>query len=319
MKKFIKIILIILIIGLLVGGGIFALFHFGIIQVSKPIEEPTIRLMKDEYGKLYTVDEWKWKPIETKEKISYIPDCSYVSTMDVVLHLEDNKYVSMNIKDSEYYSDNMKTIYARDGSYIIQVSSGCTFENLANFAGIQKPQVDDVGIMTSIAEVQGAYVIATVVEEDIAVIAKIYNDSEVYSTILNSYRNGLDVFEVRIPNEIEEPKVLSIIPESDLYLPTATPDYAELTFYSYHYADGSLYVQNKVDSLKSLRDSYKIKLNVLSGSAINTYYSDKKIYYAEAGECTLGLLSISTNSTIVMIGNGEEARANIQYLLNSYD
>lgn len=59
------------------------------------------------------------------------------------------------------------------------------------------------------------------------------------------------------------------------------------------------------------------QLIVYAGAPIDEMYEDENIVYAKAGDWYVGMVRHNTNTTIVFIGSGEEAKCNIVSLIDS--
>lgn len=316
MKKGIIIgLIILLILGACVLTGVF-LFKSGKITITETPEAPVVFIHKSDEGLTYTEDVWEWIPDIVNKKITYLPDTSNVQTSKQFLHLYDDFYMRFSVKDVGIKNDNLKTIYGRDGSFIIQVLDGIKKENVKSTLGIDDCFWEDDVLLTRTTKNGAQYIIKCI--DDVAVVAKIYKDDEVYSTILNSYRDERNVIEQTFVNQSEDFLFIEKLPEQHTYLPTAEYEYDDLIPCKFSYADGSLDIHNDLNSIELILDTYKKRLNILTSSKLTSAYHKRDKFYVESEEYTIGLIERSSNSTIVMFGVGEEARANILHLLSSY-
>lgn len=313
-RKVIFIVLSILII-LLIGVGIF-LFKSGFITIKEAPKPPTIIIQKDESGRTFTTDLWEWKPDIRSDKITYIPDTSSYPSKSEVLQISEFSYVTIDVPDKDIINENLKVIYSKDGSFIIQIMQNCSKDTLEDMLGLSECNWED-DVMFTKTTVNGAQVIATCVD-NVAIVTKIYFGDDTYSILLNSYRNGLIHQVIETSNKTEKSNINSL-PTDDMYLPTASYDFNDLAPYEFHYADGNLFIQRDLNKLSKTKKQYEVRMNVLTNSTLSSYCQIGKVYYMECGEYTTAILNVSSNDNIVMTGKGKEARANILYLIELYD
>lgn len=313
-RKVIFIVLSVLFI-LMIGVGIF-LFKSGFISIEKLAEAPTIIIQKDESGRTYTTDLWEWKPDVRKDNITYIPNTSSYPSKSEVLQIGEYSYVTITVPDKDIVNENLKVIYGKDGSFIVQIVQDCSKDNIEDMLGLSECLWEDDVIITK-TTVEGSQIIATCID-DVAVVTRVYFGDDTYSIILNSYREGLKYQVIETSNKSEESS-LSSLQEDNVYLPTASYDFNDLDPYEFHYADGDLFIQRDLNKLSKTKKQYEIRMNVLSQDILSSYCQIGKCYYMESGDYTTAILNVSSNDNIVMTGKGKEARANILTLIKSYD
>ena len=318
MKKVLKTIGILLGVAILIGGGIFAALHFGLVSVDKIIDNP-IKVMKDEYGKIYTQDLWEWNPKENTGKIIYTPETSNDISHKEVLEIDENKFIECHIPDGyEVRNDNLKTIYARDGSFIVRICTGVTEKTLPQMAGMKSYQESD-GVYLTLAKEKGAYTIAKMLDKFNGIIIKVYADSEAYSVLLDYCKDDISIF-----TDIDCNSLISMesLPECDkAWLPIVELDTGSLSLNANYFSDGYLYIQNKVTSRNECRTYCIKRISMQSAEDIKSFINSNGIKYAyyESGEYSSAVLEISSNQFVVMNGKGIEAKENILHILHNYE
>lgn len=303
-------ILILCVTGAIVIG---ALTYTGIIDWDRAQGQHVFEYTTED-GYKYTERDWEWSPVEYKKKINYV-DVTGVATRTVNMHLTGDTYYTITIPDVDYIYDYGKTLWASDGTYMIRVVGEATLTNLASLAGIDNGDSITQTTLCTREDVKGARTIVTLIDS-YAIIVDVYSGDTVYSILRDSLANN---------------KMSTTITEctyTDDYLEleklTYTGDYvAQVVFQDislvqekYLFAEGSLWVSSDLDNYVRLEDTYLKLLCEASSTSISRTYKADGMFYAAAGDYSLGLISYNSNTTIVLLGDGEEAKCNIISIMN---
>lgn len=308
MKRVLTIIGCILMVLLTCGVVVGVLFHTGILG-KEVLNKQTVFTYSSEDGRIYTEATWDWKPAEYKGKISYV-DTSTVSKQVVTVHLSDNIYYDITLPVSEYIYDYGKTIWAIDGSYMVRVVANATLDNLASLAGIDNGESLNQITLTSKEGRKGARTIVTLVDS-YAIIANVYFGDEVYSTLCDSLSSGATSYEVDYSSYIESATELEKLTYVGNYVGQVIFQEVSLEQKKYMFEDGTLWVSSSLVPLYEAKDTYINRMCVASGQPIDEVYDVPGMFYAKSGDYYLGLISYNSNTTIVLLGDGEESKCNI--------
>ena len=313
MKRALKVTICILLAIATVITVYFVLTKTGILGVK--LFKPTVSTFTTDSGKLYTVRNWKWTPVEFTGKINKIESASLPSKK-VLLSVDKDSYYAVRVPDKNYITDFGKTIYAEDGSYMIRIMSDIDSTNLGVTAGITDPILIDSRCIATNENAKGKRTIARLLNETVAVVADVYYGDDTYSIISDSIINNKTVTNGQDATFAPDAVQLSDIRYQGKYVGQVTFQKVDLQMQKYLFADGYLWIQSDVNPMADIKDRYLRKLVNISSSNISSYYMTSGMIYAEAGDYTLGMLAYNTNTTIVLLGQGEEARCNIISILN---
>lgn len=310
--------IIISVICILVTAGIVlsVLFYTGIIGGEK-VEENNVLIQRDSNGLTYTQRSFSWKPVEYRKQIMLVPDTSAVSKTTVTVNVHDNVYYDITIPAGvEYFCDYGKTIFALDGTWQIRVLAEADMSNVAAMAGITNVESLNKNVIQTKYENKGSKSIATIID-DCAIVCTIYEGNEAYTLMRNSLVSNQNGYIVEEPSYIKNYKKLEKLSYSGPYVAQIHYNKNDIKLEQWYFAEGNLYLTTELRSLSAVKDNYLIKLCQESGSDISEIYESNSIVYASAGDYHLGLAVYNTNTTIVIIGNGDEAECNIlSYLMN---
>lgn len=313
MNKIVKVILSIFLIAAAIGSVITVLWYTGKIE-KKNVDNVSIYRNETANGLVYTEKEWTWKPIESKAVIQLIEDVT-IPTKTVTLNIDVDTYVDLEIPDVEYFYDFGKTVWASDGSFLIRIMKDATMDNLSALAGIDNSVSISKSTLCSADNVKGKKTIATLID-GIAVIADVYSGDEAYSIIRKSISNIVSGYTIdEIPYADDMTKLTKLIYNGS-YVAQYVPQEISLIQERLLFEDGVFYSQSVVEPLYAVKDRYLKLISTFSKESIQALYDDGAIVYAESGDYTVGLTSYNSNTTIVYIGEGEEARCNIISSLN---
>jgi hypothetical protein len=313
MKRVLKVIGCILAVAVTIAIVVGVLIYTGVIG-KEVLNSQSVYIYTTDDGYTYTEAQWDWKPIEYKKHINYV-DVEDQPKQTVTLHLEDDVYYDVTIPDKDYIYDYGKTIWAVDGSYMIRVISDASLNNLSSLAGIDNGlALNQITICTN-EKKKGQRIVATLVGS-YAVIANIYYGDDVYSIIRDSLSSGVASYtidEVPYADNYVELEKLSYIGN---YVGQVTFQEVNLEQQKYMFADGILWISSVFEPLTTTKKIYLERLYAASGMGIEEEYSSGGMFYAKSGDYYLGLVSYNANTTIVMLGNGEESKCNIISMMN---
>lgn len=287
---------------------VFVLLYTGVIS-TKEIDKIDVYTYYTEDGLKYTEAEWSWLPIESKQKIHYTETIT-CGTASIALNLDSNIFYDVTIPDVPIVYDFGKTIYAEDGSFMVRVIGDVNLNNLSATAGIDNgTAVNQITIVNS-DETKGRRIIATLVE-DSAVIATVYENDEYYSILRDSLASNHDTYEVTGISYSENCNYLDTLSYQGVFVPQVVMGDINLEIKRYLFEDGYVWTQTSLEPYYRSKQIYLAKLAVISGLAVDTYYEDDAALFAKAGDYYLGVINYNTNTSIVLIGKGEEAYCNI--------
>lgn len=315
MKKVVTIILSIVTIIATLGVVAFVLVKTDIIHLHD-IDKVTVYTHQDENGLIYTEREWEWKPIESRDIISYV-DTTGVEKQTISLHIEDIEFYNIQVPAGNYIYDYGKTIWAEDGSYLIRVIGDVTLDTLTKTAGIDNGENLDQYTITTPEGQKGKRTICTLLNGNIAIVADVYNGSETYSIIRDSLMNNKETIYMDNIDYADNYKELTSVSYTGKYVPQVHYSQFDLTWKRYLFADGELSVYAKYERIFDVEEVMLAQLCVFAQTPIEELYKDESIIYASAGDWHVGMLRYNTNTTVVLFGSGEEAKCNIVALLDS--
>lgn len=307
MKKVLKILGLVVLVLATLAVVAFVLIKTGIIDLDKPAADE-VRISTNSQGYMFTERLWSWKPIEYRGKITYIENTAGVQTQTVSLCLGGSEYIDLQVPaESSYIWDFGKTIWASDGSYQIRLIKGITMDNIGITAGIDNGESLTPTVLTTREGVKGCRSIAAIIG-DYAVIANVYQGDETYSVLRQSILNA----EVYSRDNTYEPTTKNVddVSYTGSYVAQVVFQKVSLEQQRYLFQSGALYVQSEVRPMHDICDEYLNRLAVFAGQEPSMIYYDGGILYAEAGDCYLSLITYNANTTIVLLGNGEEAKCN---------
>ena len=315
MKKVLKIIISILVILITIATVAFALIKTGVIDLTK-IDKVNVYTHKDDNGFVYTTREWDWTPAKTTETIKYV-DTTNIEKQTVSVNISGINYYSIDVPVGAYIYDYGKTIWAEDGSYLIRVISDCTLDNLSLMAGIDDGEALDQVTLTSKESRRKARTLCKLVDDDTAVVINVYSGSDTYSIIRDSLVSNNEMIHKDTIEYSDNFKELDAISYSGKFVAQVIYSQIDLDWLRYLFEDGELSIYAKFDSLAMVRSDVLAQLIVYAGAPIDEMYEDENVVYAKAGDWYVGMVRHNTNTTIVFIGSGEEAKCNIVSLIDS--
>lgn len=313
MRKVIRIIVASIVILATIGlaVGVFLYTHQDIWHKVDGIDI----YVHEENGFKYTEASWTWKPIENRKLIEYV-DSSSLSKQYVSLCLSDTEYVSIAIPNKDYIYDFGKTLYAVDGSFAVRIIGDVTMDNLSSYAGIDNGvNINQLTLATPDKQ-KGKRTVCTLVGS-YAIIADIYSGEDNYSILRDSLTKKVESYTIDEVPVSENATRLDEITYVGNYLPQVIFSDIDLAQRKYMFEDGSLWTQSVIKNMTDTKTEYLAKMYAATHTPIEEYYSDAGIYYAKSGDYYLGLMVYNSNTTIALLGSGEEAKCNIINIMSS--
>lgn len=313
MKKVLTVLGGVLAIGVTIAIVVGVLMYTGVFN-KDVLNEQKVYIYKTEEGYKYTEAKWDWKPVEFKKYINYV-ESSSLEKQKVVLHLKGDEYYDVSIPMNDYIYDYGKTVWAVDGSYMIRVVADATLDNLSALAGIDNGDALNQTTICTQDNQKGQRTIATLVN-GYAIIANVYYGDETYSIIRDSLMSTNESYvrdEVSYADDYVELDKLSY---SGQYVGQVTFQNVDLEQHKYMFEDGTLWCSSVFDNLYNTEVDYLNRLCAASGEKIDETYKVDGMFYAKSGNYYLGLVSYNSNTTIVLLGDGEETKCNIISIMN---
>lgn len=267
-------------------------------------------------GQKYTKREFRWEENKSDNSILNYVDTVKVEKQMVSVELNDYEYCDIVIPKGDYIMDLNKSILAADGSYSIRVIDGVTMDNLAALAGLTEYTALTQYTITSAEKDRGAKVVATLIG-DYAVIATIYSGDDTYSILRDSLQRNMKPYRVEDATYVENVEILKDIQSSNIYYPQVEVSINDMNINTQYYEDGFLQQTIQLDPLYLVEELWLVKLNNISGSGIDSSYKGEGYSFHSANDYYLACKEENSNTVIVLLGKGEEAKANIDYFLSN--
>lgn len=321
-----KIVTAIIVILILSGiGFVFAFWAYP--KVIKPYlnkNSTVVEVTEYPNGLISTSREWVFSPDNFKGVISEVANNETAGTRSVPMLLADNMYFYVPIPDGDYEWDYGKTLWMLDGSVRVRVMGGVSDITLAKFAGIDNPRnlgSNDSYLIASPEDKEGVKSIAAIIKNtSYAIVVDIYSDVKGYfNRVVSDIDKGLSK-QVHAKNssyaQLDNTLRYESLPaDNGKYQPTVKFDKLSLKLDSYLFKEGSMYAIGVTQNFSKVVRDYTAFFEVMSGAKIYNYYNDDKIFYATGGEYSIGIVQYNSNSSILLIGRGLEARTNILSIL----
>lgn len=312
-----KIKILLSIVCVIVTGAVVvgALFYSGVLPIDKS-EEPGVFEYYNDYGKMWTENNWQWKPAKIKSTPQYT-DIEVGSTNVIHLHLSNNDYFTVEIPtDYEYYWDYGKCVYAKNGEFAIRIVGSADKVNLSKLAGINNPVNVTSTLLTNEPEKKSYRVLATLIgDTGYAIICEIYSGDDVFKSLCDSLMHNT------IQDYFADTSSVTMLDS----LPTYSGKYASRVAYGeltletkkYMFADGDLYMKTDVRNIRNIENEYITLLTLMAGTSEVSEFRGSGYTYFECGDAYLGMFGYNPNTTVIAIGKGEESKCNILDLLRS--
>lgn len=308
MKKAFIIAGAVIVVLAVVGFLVFVLSYTGVLD-PKVVDNRDVYYYTTDDGLSYTEAEFTWHAMEGDEVIQYVENYNIPSTV-IAMNLDGNTYYDISIPDKEIIYDFGKTVYAVDGSFVIRILGGAKLDNLSALAGIDNGIAVNQITLVSNDKVKGRRTIVTIVD-DSAIVVDVYGTNEEYSLLRDSLATNHASREIGdIPYSANLIRLSEISYEGS-FAPQVVYKDVSLTQQRYLFADGSLYTQSVVEPFYKAKREYLARLVATSGGQVDTLYEDDDALFAKSGDYYVGVINYNTNTSIVLIGKGEEAYCNI--------
>lgn len=315
MKKIITIIISTVLVLFTIAVVVGVLLYTGVI--GGEVEENNVLIQKDSNGLTYTQRAFSWKPVEYKKQIQLVPDTSKIAKQVVTVNLYDNVYYDIYVPaGTEYFCDYGKTIFALDGTWQIRVLAEANISNVAALAGIKDSQSLSRNVIQTNYDNKGTKSVATILD-GYAIVCTIYQGDAAYTLMRNSVVENQKTYKLDSPPYVDNYTRLSSLSYNGPYVAQIKYNKNDIKLEQWYFAEGNLYLTTELRGLGQIKNDYLIKLCKSANAKISEIYDDGSIVYASAGDYHLGLATYNTNTTIVIMGNGDEAECNIlSYLIN---
>lgn len=316
MKKVIPIVVSILGLAVTITVVLAVLYYTGVIS-SDVVEPKSVSVYEDESGLKYTEASWDWKPTESGKVISYHESVT-APTTQVILELANCSFYKMTIPDVPYIYDFGKTVWAVDGSFMIRVIGGADMSNLSAIAGIDNGENMNQFTIRNKDGVKGQRVLATLIG-DTAIVVNVYEGDNNFSILLNSISENRDVLEIEEVPFARSLKELDSISYSGEFTHSVRVSDVSLYQNKYLFESGCLWSQGVVKSFNDTCRDYMIKLTAFSKTGlIEEMYNNGRVLYAKSGDYHLAVIAQNSNTCLVIVGQGDEAKCNVIYNISMW-
>ena len=294
---------------LLAGGVIAYLYFFG----DKEYE--TVVTNKNAEGHIYTERLWEWSPNETRDVLEYVKTYDLQKVI-IPMHIDSSEFIDIEIPDTKVINDYGKTIWAVDGSFTIRLIGNATIDNMTKLAGISNPTVINEYTICSDSSVKGKKVIARLVGTT-CILAEVYTNNSTYSILRDTLSSeSLSSYEYKNDNYRNDAKVLDEVSYTGHFCSQISMQEISLVSHRYLFEEGFLWEQYNMVPFYSAERQLIAKLEKMSGKSVEEYYVNGQLLFAKAGDYYLGLVAYNSNTTLSLLGQGDEALCNIATALN---
>lgn len=310
MSNKVKIILILLSMLLVLGGVVAYLYFFG----EKKYE--TVITNKDINGNIYTERQWEWNPQKSRVKINYV-NTDNLDKIIVPLHIGEYCFVDIALPNIKYINDYGKTICAVDGSYTVRVIGDTNIGDLASLAGLSNPTYINDNTICSDSNTKGKMTIARYID-GCCILADIYTGDSTYSILRDCLSDEeMSVYSYKNESYKDYANNLENIVYNGQFCAQVSMQEVSLESHRYLFEEGFLWQQSNMIQFYETERQYIAKLEKLAGCSVEEYYINGQLLYAKAGDFYVGLVAYNSNTTLSMLGQGDEAKCNIVTVLNS--
>lgn len=248
----------------------------------------------------------------------------------IYLYLDEGLYYPVSVPESlAIVTDYNKYIYAQDSTFSVSVASNISHDMLSTQVGIKNAMVLAPSLVRTEIGYKGAQEAAKHVVNDKAIVIRAYNNPEAFATAMWSLEEKtyvkMDSKKLLIDEKgVEEDgngktEVLSSVPVKTGYHSSIVVGMEDTYNQAYMYTDGSLTMAKE---FKQFQEAIRVLENrailVTGKEKADAIYQSSSLYYAEVGNCTIGIVSVNFNTSITLFGVGEEARFNIATYMQSY-
>ena len=314
-------LIVVLIIVSLIGAGVYFFIYPKFIKPWLDKRGQVVEEIKYDDGTISTKRKWVFSPYKSKEVINEEPSIDgEVVTKKIPMLVADNMYFFVPVPEGDYEWDFGRTLWMIDGTVRVRIIGSSTVEELDRIAGIDNPRVkseEDTKVIMSPVDKEGVKTIATVIPRtSYAVVVDIYKDIPgyfdiVHTSILRGIQSQQWAKNPTYMNNVNAVKLDEIPATVSDIRPTVSFNNLSMSLDSYLFRDGSLYITGVTEKFTKVKRDYAAFFEVMSGGVLDSYYDTNRILYGTRNEYTIGVINYNSNSAIVLLGRGEEARVNI--------
>lgn len=243
----------------------------------------------------------------------------------IYLYLDDNIYYPINVPENlAIVTDYNKYIYAQDSTFSVSVVSNISNDMLSTQVGIKNATTIAPSLIRTEIGHKGAQEAAKHIVNDKAIVIRAYNNPEAFATAMWSLTEKSYTKMESKSLTIEEDgdkktKVLSSVPVITGYHNSITVGMDDSYNQAYVYEDGILTMAKEFKQFQEAISVLTNRIILVTGKEkADSIYQSSNIYYAEIGNCTIGIVNINFNTSITLFGIGNEARFNISAYIRSY-
>lgn len=283
---------------------------------------------EDELEVVSTTKAFAFK--EPKVKNAATEEAPAISKNIIYLYLGDDKYYPVAVPTGlDIVTDYSKYIYAKDSSLSVTVVSGVSKENLSSMTNIRKPTTLNPALVRSEIGTKGPQEAAKLVVGDKAIIVRAYDNPIGFATVLWSLQEK--VYQSISPRRLEVDKldveedgdkkteVYYTLPKYTGYIKSVGVNLGSNVQQAYVFSLGTLTMAREFKLFDECIELMGTRANVLTKrTEADAVYCTDTVYYAEIGDCSIGVAVVNYNTTITLFGIGDEARFNITEFLRDY-
>lgn len=267
---------------------------------------------------------------EPKVKNAVTEEAPALSKNIIYLYLGDDKYYPVAIPTGlDIVTDYSKYIYAKDSSLSVTVVSGVTKEGLSSMTNIRKPVALNPALVRSEIGTKGPQEAAKLVVDDKAIVVRAYDNPIGFATVLwslqekvyqsiTSRRLEID----KLDTEEDGDKMTEVyysLPKYTGYIKSVGVNLGSNVHQAYVFGLGTLTIAREFKLFDECIELMGTRANVLTKrTEADAVYCTDTVYYAEVGNCSIGVVVVNYNTTITLFGIGDEARFNITEFLRDY-
>lgn len=320
LKIILKLVVALIVVSI-IGASVYFIVYPKFIKPWLDKRGQIVEEIKYDDGTVSTKRKWIFSPYKSKDIINEEPSTDgEIVTRKIPMLVADNMYFLVPVPEGDYEWDFGRTLWMIDGSVRVRVIGGSTEEELDKIAGIDNPRIDSISstkVLRSPIDKEGVKTIATIIPRtSYAVVVDLYKDipgyfNVVYNSILSGVKNPQVVKNTSYLNEETSTKLDSLPSIVSNIKPTVTFNNLSMSLDSYLFRDGSLYITGVTEKFARVKRDYSAFFEVMSGGVLDSYYDTNRVLYGTRNEYTIGVINYNSNSTIVLLGRGEEAIVNI--------
>lgn len=312
MKRILSVLFMLLVVALLTVIGVFAYKNY-LLKIDKT--EQANKLLESAMGEA----QFEFVPAKVTKKGEYIAGDSNPAL--VPMYLGDGYFYVVKVPSNvNYVTDYQTYIYSVDGSFEVKRVLGVSNNNISGSFGMSNVEQKKQGMVSTKLGQKKPQEVGVIVYDDIGFLAKTYDDSFAYSTLYDSFATG--VAEKYLYSELSATTATQTV-QSPLSIPLEKGNYASAIRFDannraysvcYAYEVGFLSVSDMLQSFQDVQSEMFRRIKVANYGAgqidIQCKIGDG-FYYCQVDDFTMLLTKVTSNETMVLLGNGSEARYNI--------